>query len=183
MIIAVEGADGLGKTTQAKLLAEKLNCKYIKFPNEDKFSGKRIRELLNFEHFFEPASFQALQIINRLESLEMMREAETKDGGIILDRFSLSGIVCGLVDGLPEEWLREVIGFLPTPDLTFLFVGDPYTQDKDVYGDAEKQAKIAELYLKEAKNSPGRIELIYNGKSIEAVHEEILGKLKGVRRC
>lgn len=180
MIIAFEGADGLGKTTQAKLLAEKLHCRYIKFPNEDKFSGKRIRELLNFEHFFEPASFQALQIVNRLESLEMMREAEASDGGIILDRFSLSGIVYGLVEGLPEEWLREVIGFLPTPDLTFLFVGEPYTQDRDVYGDTAKQARIAELYLKEAKTSSGRIELIHNGKSIEAIHEEILGKLRGI---
>ncbi len=180
MKIVFEGPDKLGKSTQAKLLANELNCKCIKYPDENTFSGERIREILNFEYFFEPASFQALQILNRLESLEMVEAAEAKDGYVVLDRFSLSGIVYGLADGLPEDWLRKVIGLLPVPDLTFLFVGIPYSQDADIYGDTEKQSKIAELYLKEAKNSTSRIEIINNEKSIEDVFKEIVGKLGGI---
>jgi len=173
MIIAFEGADKLGKTTQAKLLAEKLNCKYIKFPNEELYSGKIIRQIINKELPFEPVSFQALQTMNRLETFENIDFEQL----YIFDRYKLSGVVYGLADGLPEEWIREVCDLLPDPDYTIVFTGESYGKDSDIYG--EKQYKIRQLYHNEI--------VVYrypwidvSGRTIEEVHGEILKMVEGV---
>jgi dTMP kinase len=175
-IIVLEGPDKLGKTTQAKLLADALRCEYIKFPNESYYSGKKIRKILNGELPFEPASFQALQIINRFETFDNLDQ----NGTYVCDRGTLSGVVYGQTDGLPREWIIDISKNLPAPDITFVFVGTPYEQDADIYGDVEKQRLIAELYKEEAKKISGRVELIHNGRSTEAIHKEILGKLRGI---
>lgn len=169
-IIAFEGKDKLGKTTQAKLIAEKLGWTYIKFPNEELYSGKIIRSILNEEMPFGAASFQALQILNRLETFERLNP----NGYYIFDRYTLSGIVYGLADGLPEEWIREVCGLLPAPDFTLVFMGDPFGDDSDIYG--KKQEKIAQLYQDEVTvyRYPT---LCVDGKSIEEVTSEILARL------
>lgn len=70
MITLVEGPDGFGKSTLCALLSDALNAELIKFPNVAFESGKRIYQILNRELPFEPMSFQALQIVNRLETYE-----------------------------------------------------------------------------------------------------------------
>jgi len=173
MIIAFEGADKLGKTTQAKLLADKLNCEYIKFPNESLYSGKIIRQILNKELPFEPASFQALQDSNKRETVRRL----DPDGKYIFDRFKLSEIVYGLVDGLPEEWVRENASLLPEPDFTIVFTGKPYGKDSDIYG--EKQYEISQLYHNEIVVC--RYPWIFvSGRAIEEVHDEILKMVGGL---
>jgi len=169
-IIAFEGPDKLGKTTQAKIIAEKLGWTYIKFPNEKYYSGKIIRSILNEEMPFEPASFQALQILNRLETFEHLNP----DENYIFDRYKLSGIVYGLADGLQEEWIREVCDLLPDPDFTLVFTGKPYGKDSDIYW--QKQYEIAQLFHNEV--------VVYrypwicvDGQTVEEVSEEILKML------
>lgn len=171
MIIAIEGIDNTGKTTQAKLLAERSGWTYIKFPNENLYSGKIIRKIINKELPFEPASFQALQILNRFETFARF----DPEGKYIFDRYKLSGIIYGLADDLPEEWIRETCDFLPDPDITIILSGKPHREDADIYG--EKQEKINELYMKEIQLR-GYPVVIIDGKSIEEVHEEILKTLQ-----
>lgn len=176
MIIVFEGPDKLGKTTQAKLLAEKLNCKYIKFPNEEMYSGKIIRKILNKELPFEPASFQALQIINRIETFEKLDLKET----YVFDRGTLSGIVYGLADGLPEDWIRKVCSYIPAPDITFVFRGMPYQTDSDIYSSTDYQEKIKDLYWEEARKISGKMFFIGSRGNESQVHENIMSCLKGV---
>ena len=173
MIIAFEGADRLGKTTQAKLLAEKLNCKYIKFPNEELYSGKIIRRILNKELPFEPTSFQALQTLNKLESVNAIKKANKKDGNVVLDRYSLSCIVYGVADGLPEEWVLATNEYLIQPDLTFIMFGIPFETDNDIYGDKEHQEKIQELYSLYGNTVNGRVFGIKANGTIEDRHDLI----------
>lgn len=169
-ILAFSGKDRIGKTTQAKILAEKLGLTYIKFPNEEYYSGKIIRSILNEEMPFEPASFQALQILNRLETFERLDPNEN----YIFDRYKLSGIVYGLADGLPEEWIREVCDLLPDPYFTLVFSGKPFGTDSDIYG--KKQEKIAQLYDNEV-TVYGYPCICVTGKTVEEVSEEILKML------
>lgn len=176
MIIALEGPDKHGKSTVAKKLAEKLKYTYVKFPNTNYYSGTTIYQILEGKLPFEPASFQALQILNRFEAFI---DLDPK-GNYIFDRYKLSGIVYGLADNLPEEWIRKVCDLMPDPDVTFVLVGKPHLKDSDIYSSSEYQEKIKDLYLREAKTAGGRIELINNEKSIEAVFSEILGKLWGI---
>lgn len=176
MIIALEGPDKYGKSTLAKKLAEKLKYTYVKFPNTNYFSGEIIYQILEGKLPFEPASFQALQILNRFEAFKDLDPR----GNYVFDRYKLSGIVYGLNDNLPEEWIRKVCDLLPDPDITFVLVGKPYSKDNDIYGSDEYQGKIKELFLRKAKKAGGRIELVNNEKSIDAVFNEILGKLGGI---
>lgn len=176
MIIAFEGADRYGKSTLAKMLAEKKKYTYVKFPNTNYYSGKIIYQILEGKLPFEPASFQALQILNRFETFA---DFDPK-GNYVFDRFKLSGIVYGLADNLPEDWIRKVCDFMPDPDITFVIVGKAYSKDSDIYGSDEHQEKIKELFLREAKKAGGRIEIINNEKPIESVFNEILGQLGGI---
>jgi thymidylate kinase len=172
-VFAVEGPDKYGKTTHAVKLANALNAIYIKFPNEALWSGRQIRRILNKELPFEPASFQALQIINRLETFKQLKPNKL----YIFDRYKMSGVVYGLCDGLPENWIREVCDYLPDPDMTFLFIGEPYETDTDIYSSLEYQDKITHLYEKEAKRTKN-VHYINNHGTIEEVHKRIMNTLR-----
>lgn len=169
-IISIEGPDRLGKTTISKLLAERLGYTYIKFPNEDYYSGKIIRQILKRELPFEPASFQALQILNRFETFEHL----DPDGDYIFDRYKLSGIVYALADGLPDEWIRETCNYLPDADYTIVLYGIPYGEDDDIY--SAKQNEIARLYCEEIIT--WQYPSVYvNGQTVEELYAEIVAKL------
>lgn len=171
-IIAIEGADRLSKSTQAKLLSEKLGWIYIKFPNEDYYSGKIIRKILKEELPFEPVSFQALQILNRFETFEHLDPTQN----YVFDRYKLSGIVYGLADGLPEEWIREICDLLPDPEITIVFFGHPFGEDTDIYGSKEHQSKISKIYDNEILVR-GHPSLFVNGQTVEELFDELLMKL------
>lgn len=170
MIITLEGPDKYGKSTLCAMLAKKLNAELIKFPNEVFESGKTLRKILNKELPFEPMSFQALQIVNRLETYEILYPRKT----YVCDRGKLSGIVYALADGLPEEWVRKTADYLPDPDITILIRGKPYGQDSDIYSSTEYQEKIRELYRVEGKNAGGKIIYVCNHGAIEDVFDDVL---------
>lgn len=56
LLIAIEGIDGVGKNTQAKLLVEALkkannnNCGFFSFPRYETPTGRRVREYLDGKH-------------------------------------------------------------------------------------------------------------------------------------
>lgn len=147
MKIHVGGPDGFGKSTLCDALSKALNAELIKFPNVKFESGQRIYQILNGELPFEPMSFQALQIVNRLETYETLDPKKT----YVMDRGKLSGIIYALVDGLPEEWVRKTADYIPNPDVTVIITGRPYKQDSDIYSDEGYQRKVKELYKKEGK--------------------------------
>jgi len=171
-IIALCGKDRVGKTTHAKLLAERFGWTYVKFPNEELYSGKIIRQILNKELPFEPVSFQALQDSNKTETIRRLNPNEN----YIFDRFKLSAIVYGLADGLDEEWVRENAALLPEPDFTLVFCGAPYGQDSDIYGKKEYQEKVSKLFIIEgiSREYEG---IFVDGKTVEEIHEEIVSRI------
>jgi len=173
MIICVEGPDGFGKSTLCASLSKSLNAELIKFPNEDFESGKRLRQIINKEYSFEPMSFQALQIINRLETFETLDP--TKD--YIFDRGKLSGIVYALTDGLPENWVRKVSDYITDADITVIITGRSYREDNDIYSDSEYQKRIRQLYMGEGKRVCGRVVWVCNYNSPEKMLEMVLMEL------
>jgi thymidylate kinase len=136
-LIVFEGNEKLGKTTVALEVCKKLgNYRYQKFPNEENATGKIIREILQEKRSYEPYSFQALNTIDK--------QITDLKGNVICDRFTLSQIVYGVLDNVSIEFLEEICLDLPEPDLMFIFTGDPFCKDEEIFNDNTDQ--IGELY-------------------------------------
>jgi len=138
MIIVLEGVDGVGKTTQSKLLAERLKAKLWKFPNTNGGSptGKLIYEHLRREWWVgaklesaqlaldEALVFQALQLANRMEVANQLLDDASR-GHVVIDRYWPSGFAYGMAEGLDGEYLIRLHRWLPQPDLFILLDGEP----------------------------------------------------------
>ena len=149
--IVFEGIDGSGKTTQSKLLAERLEkegmpTRWIRFPNLDTPYGKLIDSHLRrqwrvlFERFdgipdegvkaADAMVFQALQIVNRIECMADLIQATSVSFplvNIVSDRYWQSGYAYGGADGLDKDMLVSLHQFFPKPHWNILIDIDPAT--------------------------------------------------------
>lgn len=140
MIVSIEGLDGVGKSTHAASLTERLRAKLWKFPVKDSPTGELIYGHLTGEwaamqrndadEFPTKAEtkmnalvFQALQIANRIEALpQLMRDIAA--GNVVFDRYWQSGYAYGRADGLDGEYLINLHSTLPAPNLNLLLDAD-----------------------------------------------------------
>ncbi len=156
MLIAICGADGSGKSTQARRLADQLKATYMAFPDRETPAGKLIDAWLKGEwaaahktslgDLMLPDSelngmvFQALQTTNRLEVLPKLEEALVW-GPVVADRYWMSGYAYGSADGLPGDWLELIHQSLPQPTASVLL-----DIDVDIALERMKSRKGAEVY-------------------------------------
>jgi dTMP kinase len=140
MIIEIEGCDGVGKTTVARLLAEKIGAEYFKFPDRSTPTGKIIDRVLRTGSDgaayvgFDPYNMQALNIVNRLEkAAELDQCYASRFNHCVCDRYVQSGVVYGSQDGLDPAWLASVVGagVIPEADLHVLLWMDPTALDAE----------------------------------------------------
>lgn len=134
MFIVIEGADGCGKSTIAKLLAEELPALVFNFPNDEGYTGPIIREYLRHrwsvcapglsvwdEQHMGAMAFQALQVVNRLEVMPFLSSVEESlKCHAIAVRYWQSGWVYGGLDGLDESWLVHIHAGLAQPAVSIL---------------------------------------------------------------
>lgn len=172
--VCIEGADGIGKTSQVKLLAEALNAAIVKYPYYDSLTGKLILRILNGEYKLDgeaidrAAIIQSLMTINRYETLRYI----PKSVNIVFDRFDLSLYVYGGMDGLPEDFIEAANSCLPKPDITIVLAGTPWRLNGDYYEKSEKQKVVSSLYIKLAKRL--YLPIINANQAKEKVHSEIM---------
>lgn len=132
LLVAFEGVDGAGKTTQASLLQERLQALgyeaiLTKEPTDSEY-GRRIRQIAR----------EGREGITAEEELDLFlkdRELDVRDtlvpvlsrGGIVLmDRYYFSNIAYQGALGLDPVMIQRVNEErFPTPDLTLLFAIDP----------------------------------------------------------
>lgn len=187
MIIAFEGIDACGKSTQIEMLKNwwdsnnQSKARIFSYPNYDSLSGRVIKRFLNerpTEDF--PLILQSLMTVNRLENQAELSLYE-KNGLAILDRYWLSGLVYGHYDGLPQEWLLEIHQTFTQPDLWIVldvsveqsFLRRP-ERDDQYETDKERLESVRDLYL---QSSP-RGAFILNGTiKPDEIHEIVLRRL------
>lgn len=139
LTVNIEGIDGSGKGTQAKLLQEHLQAsgarvRLFSFPRYDEtLFGKGIGDFLNgrFGKLDQVSPFLAALLYagDRFESRELLQEAIRDHDYVILDRYVASNIahqaskLTGDERREAIEWItrieHEIYG-LPHPDLTIL---------------------------------------------------------------
>jgi dTMP kinase len=124
-LIAVEGLDGSGKSTQIYLLKRWLELQRVKvFFSEWNSSalvksatskGKK-RELLT------PTTFSLIHATDFADRYERQLVPLLRAGYLVLcDRYIFTAFARDTVRGCPPEWVRGIYNFAALPDLTFFF--------------------------------------------------------------
>ncbi len=195
LLISFEGMEGAGKTTQCKILAEKLEALgkeviVIREPGGVPIS-EQIREVVlgaknkEMDTRTEVLLFQAA----RAQLYAEVVLPSLKEGKMILmDRTRDSSTVYqGMVRGVGEEWIEKLNDYSTantTPDFTFLLdlpaeLGMKRREesgklDRIEQEGVELQKKVCKAYLDFAKRDEGkRWQLIDSQQSIEEISEQI----------
>jgi dTMP kinase len=189
LFISLEGVDGSGKSTQARLLAEALGegTVAIREPGGTE-AAERIRGLLADPGVeLEPLAELMLFLAARADLTErVIRPALEAGRHVVADRFSDSSVAYqGAARGLG---VGEVIGLCDTatdglwPDLTLLLKIDPETglgradgEDRFEQEGLGLQQQVATAYEEIAMIASDRVAVIDAGGSVEEVHERIMG--------
>jgi dTMP kinase len=192
LFLALEGIDGSGKSTQARMLADWLResgypVTECRDPGGTEL-GTHIRELL-LNQADVPMSVRSEMLLfmaSRAELVEqVIKPARARGEMIISDRFLLSNIVYqGHAGGLDPEQIREV-GWLATegnlPDLTLVFdlPWDVATARRGRAADrleqrgAEYFARVRAGFLAEAARDPAGIQIVDATQPVEQLHQLI----------
>lgn len=162
MLVAVEGLDQTGKTTQAQHLRDLLRAsgyksRVVSFPDYDSFLGEEIARALQGERDYGPEAMQLLYVANRFERKADIERWHAAGLIVLFDRYIASGIAYGEAQGLDPGWLASIQGALPQPELTILLDAAPDTTaarkrtGRDQYErDLVLLTRVRESYLRQA---------------------------------
>ncbi len=182
-LIVFYGINNLGKSTQAKLLLEKLKdngyeAEYIKYPIYDlKPSGVMLNDYLRNANPDNLHSREA-QIIYAMNRTQYQQELIQKlqSGRIIIaEDYKGTGIAWGLGAGIDEKFLKSINEHLISEDLVLLFDGERFKQSiennhkHENDDDLITKVRWAHLKLGEEHNW----KKINANLSIEEIHNQI----------
>lgn len=188
MFISLEGVDGSGKSTQARLLVEALGAETvaIREPGGTE-AAERIRGLLADPSLeLEPLAELMLFLAARADLTERVIHPALEAGRyVVADRFSDSSVAYqGAARGLG---VGEVIGLCEIatdglwPDLTLLLRIDPETGLGRAEGDDRfeqeglgLQRQVAEAYEEIAQIASDRVVVVDATGSVEEVHQRVM---------
>ncbi len=163
IFICLEGLDGCGKTTQAKLLVRKLrrtsDAVYTAEPsrgNIGRFIKKHcLHSLKRGSGVIEALLFAA----DRSDHVENTVLPALKMGRIIVsDRYVYSSLAYQGATGLDLEWIQKINEHAVRPDLAIFIDVEPETvvqrlkPKKSVMENLETQRKVREVYMKFVRN-------------------------------
>lgn len=206
LLIDFEGIDASGKTTQARILAEKLRGEgkkvvltkepFMELPalatiiaGAQAITGFKDEDALSTmqKHALAPETDVFLFAADRAEHVNKVISPSLKEGKIVItDRYYPSSIVYQSTFGeLEEEWIRQVNSFAPVPEAIVLVDINAEKAMGRVAGEKrrlarfdvlEKQEKIREAYLKLAEKEA---RVVVDGEgSKQEVHEKIVAALR-----
>lgn len=202
MFISFEGIDGSGKTTQAKLLAERLqqmerSVLFLREPGGTEIS-EQIRAILLNKKNLKMTQIAELLLFSASRAqlvTEVIAPALAKGTVVITDRFADSttayqGFGRGLhLGGVASINSIATSGTLPRK--TFFIdipVQEMYSRrkasgqeiDRMEMSNTEFYERVREGYLTLAKQEPGRIVTIDGRQPIDAIHTIIWNEVEGV---
>jgi dTMP kinase len=190
MFVTFEGVDGSGKSTQARLLAERLraegrNVVDTREPGGTAI-GERVRELLLHADRVAPWAEATLFSAARAQLVdEVIRPALARGADVVCDRYIDSSLAYqGLARGLGVERVLEVnlaVTASLLPDRTFLLLvpGEVAAQRRSRSPDRieregdEFAAEVDRAYRELAKIFSQRVVVVDGNRSPEKIAEDI----------
>ncbi len=121
LLISIEGVDGSGKTTQAKIISERLNdlgytTEYTQEPTKGKI-GILLRKYLS-DPTSSPYVDALLFAADRIEHYEQeIKPLLEKGVNVITDRYIASSIVYQGSQGVAFDWVKLINNRVPMPDI------------------------------------------------------------------
>lgn len=192
MFISLEGIDGSGKSTQARLLAEALGPEtlLIREPGGT-VAAERIRELLadpalEIDPFAELLLFSAARadLVSRV-----IRPVLEQGGTVVADRFADSSVAYqGGARGLGTSHVLSLVDMVIDglwPDLTLLLKVDPEIGLGRADGDDRLEAEgldlqraVAEAYEEIAQIASDRVVVVDGDGTVDEVHKRVMGVVR-----
>lgn len=207
VFITLEGPEGAGKTTQARLLHEALRGRYpVLYSREPGGTaiGERIRALLLDDAHAEmdPRTEMLLFASSRAQFVAEVVEPALRGGQIVVSERYVDASVAyqGLGRGLGVELVRrvnEVATHGVSPDLTILLDIEPAVglqraraavgkEGRRGRGDRLEQealafhARVRAGFLAIAHEEPDRVRIVDGSRAQHVVHDEILRVVEGL---
>jgi dTMP kinase len=181
--ICIEGLDGCGKTTQARLLARRLKKTYSAVYTAEPSNGKIGRFIkqrcLNAERRWSSIVEALLFAADRFDHVEnVVLPAKNKGKLVISDRYVYSSLAYQGAAGLDLAWIEKINEHAINPDLAVFVDVLPETAvqrlkpKKSVMETLGTQRKVRQSYLNLVKK--GRLLMIDGNASKQKVADDIL---------
>ncbi len=182
--ICIEGVDGCGKTTQARMLVSNLKRRgfdaiYTTEPSVGNV-GRLIRRFVLDREKRVPIALEALLFAaDRVDHVENGIRALLKQGKIVVcDRYVFSSLAYQGAGGLDLDWIDSVNRFALKPDLALLLDVPPEVvvnrlkSKRSVMENMKNLKKVREVYLSLVKQH--RMVLLDADKSVKEVSKSVL---------
>jgi dTMP kinase len=124
-LIAVEGLDGSGKSTQVYLLKRWLEMRGLKVFFSEWNSSSIVKKATSKgkkRQLLTPTTFSLIHCTDFTDRYERQMLPLLKAGYLVLcDRYIYTAFARDAVRGCSRQWLRNLYGFARRPDLAFFF--------------------------------------------------------------
>jgi dTMP kinase len=124
-LVAVEGLDGSGKSTQIYLIKRWLEAEGVKVYFSEWNSSELVKSATSKgkkRELLTPSTFSLIHATDFADRYERHLLPLLRAGYVVLcDRYIFTAFARDVVRGCPPEWVRGLYSFAALPDLTFFF--------------------------------------------------------------
>jgi dTMP kinase len=189
-LIVIYGSNNLGKTTQAKLLVEKLKqqglqAEYLKYPIYDiEPTGPQIDKILRSgqAQTISEIELQELYAQNRRDFQPKLKEKLDQGINIVAEDYIGTGLAWGVTKGAELEELTQQNQGLITEDVIILLDGERFLDGKEDNhlheGSDELMTKNRQVHLDLAKKYNWQV--VKANQMVQKAHEDIWQKVRTV---
>ena len=184
IFICIEGLDGSGKTTQAKILAKKINnAIYTTEPSKGLIGNYIRKSYLYSKKRLSPFVEALLFAADRIEHLESEIIPALNEGTtIICDRYVFSSLAYQGASGISLDWIETINKAILYPDLAIFIDVEPeksmcrLNSKKSLMENLQTQIKVRDIYLKFVEDK--KLKLVNGDNTKTKVTEDLFSIVK-----